>query len=259
MHRAVGQRQLDAGRLRFLPRPRRIALDDAQVVGLGDGDAEDDRIDLRDRRQQRALAAADEAARLHLRRADQPVDRRGDPRVAEVERRLLDRRLGRLDLRSRRVLRGPRVVELLLADRLLGDERRVAGDVVVGLREPRLRRRQIGLRLRERGLERLRIDLIEQVALADERPFAEVHRVEEALDARADVDVLEALGLSDQVEVDRHVLLDDRRHVDFGRRRRDGGRLLARRSQRRRHRHGDKHRSSVDLHAHVLPFDARGR
>ena len=93
-------------RARRLPAgPRRIALDDAEVVGFGDADAEDDRIDLRDGRQQRALAAADEAARLHLRRADQAVDRRHDPRVAEIERRLLHRGLGRVDLRSRGVLR----------------------------------------------------------------------------------------------------------------------------------------------------------
>ena len=38
MHRAVGQRQLDAGpAVAFCARPRRIALDDAQVVGFGDG------------------------------------------------------------------------------------------------------------------------------------------------------------------------------------------------------------------------------
>ena len=36
---------------------------DAQVLGLADAGAEEDRVDLRDRRQQRALAAADEAAR----------------------------------------------------------------------------------------------------------------------------------------------------------------------------------------------------
>ena len=107
------------------------------------------------------------------------------------------------------------------------------------------------LRLRQRRLERFGVDLIEEVALADERAFAEIHRLEEAFDARADVDVLESLRLADQIQVDGHVLLDDGRHVDFGRRRRDGGRLLARRGQRGRHRHGDKHRSSVGLHAHV--------
>ena len=77
---------------------------DAQVVGLGDADAEEDRIDLRDGRQQRALAAADEVAGLDLGACRQPADRRGDARVAEVERRLLDRRLRGLDLRSRGVL-----------------------------------------------------------------------------------------------------------------------------------------------------------
>jgi hypothetical protein len=45
MRAAVGQRQLDAGHLALLPRSLRIALDDAEVVGLGHGNAEDDRID----------------------------------------------------------------------------------------------------------------------------------------------------------------------------------------------------------------------
>ena len=244
--------------LPLLPCPRRIALDDAEVVGLGDGDAEDDRVDRRDGRQERALASSDEAARLHLRRADQPANRRGDPDVAEIEGGFVDRRLGGLDLRPHGVLRRSRVVELPLADRLFGDERHVPGHVVVGLREPRPGGRQFGVRLRERGLERLRVDLIEKVASADERPFAEVHRVEEAFHPRADVDILESLGLSDQVQVHRHVLLNDGRHVDFRRLWRNGDRLLARRTQRRRHRHGDKHRSSNALHAHVLPFVREG-
>ena len=150
MHRAVGQCQLDARGARLLARPPRIALDDAEVVGLGGGDADDDRVDHRDRRQQRALASSDEAAGLHQRRADQPVDRRRDPHVAEIEPGLVRRSLGRVDLRPRGVdlrprgvLEGARVVELLLTDGLLRDQRR-ARDVVVGLIESRPGRRQIG-------------------------------------------------------------------------------------------------------------------
>ena len=81
--------------------------------------AEQDRVDLRDRREQRALAAPDQVAGLDLRGADEAVDRRSDVRVAEVERRLVDGRLV-----PRPPGPGPRpggdgVVQLLLADRLL--------------------------------------------------------------------------------------------------------------------------------------------
>ncbi len=152
-----------------------------------------------------------------------------------------------------RVLRGARVVELLLADGLLRHERRVSRDVVVRLLEPRLGGRQFGLRL-PRASPRAACDRSRRAGRPCERTtLAEVHRLEEAFDARADVDVLESLGLPDQVQVHRHVLLDDGRDVDLGRRRRDGARLLARRPERGRDGSGDHHRSSVEMHAHVVP------
>src|SRR4029453_7558722 len=69
---AVSQPQFDA-----LSRPtRRLARSsdlpgNAQVVSLGHANLEEDRIDLRDRRQQRALATAHEVAGFDLRRADE--------------------------------------------------------------------------------------------------------------------------------------------------------------------------------------------
>ncbi len=132
---------------------------------------EQDRIDLRDRGEQRALAAADEIARLHARDADQPVDRRRDARVAQVERRLLHRGLAGLDLRRFRVLSGARVVQFLLADGLLRHERRVARDVALRLLKPCLGRRELGLGRRQQRFERLAIDLVEQRALANRRAF----------------------------------------------------------------------------------------
>ena len=93
---------------------------------------------LRHRRQQRALAAADEVAGLHERGADEPIDRRGHRRIAEVEPGPVDYRARGGDLRARGVLRSDRVIELLLADGLLGGERREALDIVLRLHQPRL-------------------------------------------------------------------------------------------------------------------------
>ena len=122
-----------------------------------------------------------------------------------------------VDLGARRVLGGDRVVELLLADRLLPRQRPQTLHVVGGLLESRLGRGQVGARVGERRLERLGVDLVEQGALLDEGAFDERHTIEETLDPGADLDVLRAAGLADQLDEDRHVALDDFRHEDFGR------------------------------------------
>ncbi len=73
MLRAVGQRELDplgAGRLADA---RGVPPGDPQIVGLGHADAKEDGIDLRDRRQERALAAPDEVAGFHVGRAASPA------------------------------------------------------------------------------------------------------------------------------------------------------------------------------------------
>jgi len=84
------------------------------------------------------------------------------------------------------------VVQLPLADGLLRDERRVAGDVVLGLGEPRLSGCLVGFRRGDGRFERLAIDVIERRAGANERAFLEVDSLEKAFDASADFDVLGA-------------------------------------------------------------------
>ena len=96
---------------------------------------------------------------------------------------------------------------------------------LLALDQPRFGRRLSRPCLGDDRLERLAIDRVEEVALLDERTLPKVHGLEKAFDARPDLDVLEPLGLSDQLEVDRHVLLDHGGHIDLGRRRRDGRRF----------------------------------
>jgi hypothetical protein len=141
---------------------------DEEVVSLRHTDAEERRVDLRDRRQQRAFAAAYEIARLHQRRPHQPADRRRDPGVPKVESGLFDGGLARVHPRARRVLLRERVIQLALADGLLGDQRLVTRNVVVRLGQAGLGRGLIGPRLRQSRFERLTIDLVEQVALPHE-------------------------------------------------------------------------------------------
>ncbi len=183
---------------------------------------------------------------------DQPVDRRRDARVAQVERRLVHGGLAGLDLRGFGVARRFRVVELLLADGLLRGQRCIARHVVLRFFEPRLGRRQFGLRCRQDRFERLAIDFVKKIALADERAFPEVHRLEETLDTCPDVDVLEALGLPDELQVDRHVPLDDVGDVHLGRRCHDGRRLLARRAHSGDDYQDGEHRPAcIGSHVHV--------
>ncbi len=223
----------------FCPRGLEAALlqhplRDPQVLGLADPRPEEDGVHLGDGREQRALPAPDEVAGLDLGRAHEAVDRRRDPRVAEVERRLVGRRLHGVHLGAGRVLGGQRVVELLLADRLLLHEGRQAGHVGVRLGELGLGRGQVRLRVGEGGLQGQRVDQVEERALAHERALGEGHLLEVPLDAGPDLDVLGAPRLADELQVDGDVLLDDVSHVDLGRSA-GGGFLLAAPGRQGRH------------------------
>ncbi len=108
----------------------------------------------------------DEVADLLLGDAGDPRDRGRDARPRQVEAGLGDRRLERADRRPRAALRRPRVVELLLADGVLGRERLGARDVEVRLRERGPGLLEVRLRLLELRLELARVDLEEELAPA---------------------------------------------------------------------------------------------
>ena len=81
----------------------------------------------------------------------------------------------------------------------------------------------------------------------------EAHLLEEAFDTGTDLDVLEAFGLADELQIDRHVLLDDGRDVDRGGRRRGWRSLFARRARRDDRRNEDEHCPlGIDAHGEVL-------
>ena len=146
----------------------------AEILGFADSGAEENRVQLRHRREQRRLAAADEVARPDERGADQPIDGRGDGRVAEIDPRALRGRNRGLHLGLRGIVGRDGVVELLLADRLLGRQRREALDVVFGLDLPRAPCRRIGFGGGERGLQRPGVDAVEDLALSLPEPSVKV-------------------------------------------------------------------------------------
>ena len=135
--------------------------------------------------------------------------------------RLRDGRLEGADRCPRSALRRARVVELLLADGVLGRERLGARHVEVRLRERGLRLLEVRLRLLELRLELARVDLEEELPLRDGASLLVDAPQEVALDVRADVRVHVALRRADPLPDDRLVALDRRRHDDL---RRGGGR-----------------------------------
>ena len=174
-------------------------------------------IDLRDGGEQRGLAAADEIAGLDLRGSDQSGNRRRHAGVAEIDRRLFDGRLRGIDLRSRRLPRRQGVVQFLLAHRLLRDERHVAQATSVSVFSSVACRSRLVRPSRPSAWPRAASDRFDiELALLDERSLAKIHALEKPFDARPDLDVPEPSGLPDQLEIDRHVLLNDGRDVDLG-------------------------------------------
>ena len=120
-----------------------------------------------------------------------PVMRRGDAGEGQLELGRLDLGLGHLHRRLRVAHDRHAVVEGLLRDDLPLHQRLAAHDVEVGVLHLGLGRKQLGLRLLQRALERPRIDHEQQVALLDGLAVLEVHLGEIAGDARAHLDGLD--------------------------------------------------------------------
>ena len=109
---AVGEDHLDLRLVRGAPVPLVLlnAIGESQVLALADRERHLDRVELRDRRQERRRR--DEVADLNRRDAGDAVDRRVHSRPAEVQPRGLDRGRGGVDLRLRAARSLDRVVEL---------------------------------------------------------------------------------------------------------------------------------------------------
>ena len=115
-------------------------------------------------RGEHARAGSDEVADLRLHDPGDAVHRRGDAGEVEIELGLLDRGLGRGNLRLGGEVGLHGVIQLLLADRLVLGQGPVALHVLLGLAQLGLGLGQLGLGAGQRRLEGARIDFEEQVA-----------------------------------------------------------------------------------------------
>ena len=163
----------------------------AQIRGLVEGELEADRIDRHDGGEQRRAAgsaAGDEIAGRHAAVADAAGDRRAQLGELQIELGLAHRGLVGRDRRRGAALRLRALIEGLLGDGAVAHELLGALEVGFGEGEIGLGLREIGARLVERVLERPLVDGEQQIALLDHLAVAEMHLVEIAGDARANLD-----------------------------------------------------------------------
>ena len=160
---------------------------------------------------------------------DQPSDGRGNAGIVEVELGPHQLRLGVFQRRLRRQFFGDGIIHILLAHRLLGEQRFNASLVLLGLHQPCLGLSHHRLGAHRGGLEGHGIDLIEQVALLDVAAFLEKALFDDTRHLGADLHGAGGLGFPDEFGFVNHRLT---RHGDNGNFRdgsggRSGGFLLA--------------------------------
>ena len=195
-----------------------------QVLRLAQREIRANRIDLRHRRQKACWR--DEIADLRGGDRRDAVNERPHFREADVQLRGRHGGLGRLD----RCLRGQVgldvVVQLALGNRSGVCERRIPLHVALGAPQFGLGLRELRLHLRERRLERSRIDLEQHLALPDHGAFPIVAFDQIAGHLRPDLRVDVAVQRCDPLARDRDgfgLQRDDRHCWRRGRRRRRFG------------------------------------
>ena len=204
-------------------------------VDFADVEVDVDRIELNDRRKLgRSRAAADVLANRHLMRRNDPVERRFDMGVVDVELGELRACLGLREVRLRGVARRQQLVVLLLARALGGDERRDAVEVSLRLIERSLCACHGRLSLRKLDVVGARLDGEEERAGFDESAVLVADAVDKSRHPGDKVVEIDRRGRPRQVEVAGDRPLGGRRNRHLGRRRRDIAILAAAGSENQR-------------------------
>src|SRR5882762_4104471 len=207
---AVGEAYVERRCLIGLPH----RLLDLQQPVLADREVHPHRVAGVQRGEQRLLRR-DQRAGLHLRAAHEALARRSNGGEFEVELAIARQGLLRLDQRGARALLRHGGVVILLADRLLGDQARIARQVLLGVDQVRLGLRQARFRLRRLCFERALVDDVEKIALFHPRAVGKGLALEQAGDLGTDLDRVGRLRLRDVLVIDgdRARLHLDHRHL----------------------------------------------
>ena len=156
-----------------------------RYVVFRDREQDRDRLQLRDHHQAAGVAGAHDVAGIDLTQAEAPTDRRGDTRVAQLQLRIVDQSLIRLNralvLPYQRLLR----VELLPGDRILLKQQLVAHKVDLRIGQQRLVPRHLALGLCQLHLEGPRVYFRQQLAGLHHLAFAKQYLHQLAVDTAA--------------------------------------------------------------------------
>ena len=205
---------------RGLPRPGVPGV--GEVIALVDVEVEMDRVDGDDAGQD-GLVLAHEVAGRHPPAVDAPGDGGVDLGVFEVDAGLGDRLAGLFERAAGGELRLAALVDDALGDVAVAHQRLGAGELVLGEVEGGARDVHLALGLGEIGAELALVDGEQQVAGLDQRAVLEVHRLEIAADAGADLDLGRGVEAADEL-----VGLHDVARHGMGHGHRGGGLLLRR-------------------------------
>ena len=151
---------------------------------------------------------------------DPAADRRFDFGIGKLDLSIAEVRLGLHDRGLGLTLLGGALVELSDWGIALAGQLGSARQLLVGIRERRLRRGELGLALVDRGFERLLLDREDHLALFDLVAVLEQAGTEEALHTRPQIDLFERLGAPDELGLLGHRAQLGR--LDQHRRRRPG-------------------------------------
>ena len=196
-----------------------LLLLDLRQVGLRQREDHRDRLDLRGDHEPVGIGRMDDVADIDLTDADDAVDRRSQPRVAELNVGGIDERLigfdGVLQLRHLRLLG----VQQLRRGIARLRQRGVAVEIGQRIRQLRLIAVSVRRQLFDLGLIGTRIDLRQQIAGMDGLAFGEIDADELALNLAAHDNRIVSDDGADAGQIDRHVVLSDCAGDDRHRRR----------------------------------------
>ena len=183
---------------------------------LADAEIHPHRVARVKRREQRLLGG-NQSARLHQRGAHEALARRAQGSKFQVQLHVPQERLLRLDQRGTGALLRHRRVVVLLADRLLRDQPRVACEILFRVDQISLGLGEARFGLRELSFEGPLIDDVEDVTLLHPSTVGKYLSFQQAGDLAADLDGVGRLRLRHILVENRHRTRLDLDHGDFRR------------------------------------------
>src|SRR5712671_4669057 len=219
------------------------AIRHAQVFLFADGEINFDRTYLRDRSEDRRRSH--QVAHLDSIDAGNSIDQRNHSRVAQVQLSLFDRRLAGLNCCLRTTERLGVGIQLALGNRVSFRFGNLTLHVELGVGHLRLGLGQLPFGLIEHRLKWAWVNLEEDFTLFDECAFVIILANQVTAHLRRNLCVDVAFERSYPLTLNRHVLLNDRRHFDCGRRRRRRGSYPAFAASAQ-HRHEHKYHEKTE-------------